>query len=136
IPNVFVAGDGGGVDGSAVAIEEGRIAGLVAAGRVRAQARPAAVARLPRRRQRLAQLRRFRAALTAMYRVGPGIYEWATDQTVICRCEEVTAGEPRRNILFDSRDPNMVKSLTRVSMGLCQGRVCSRQIAAIFSQET
>ena len=136
VPGVYVVGDGGGVDGSAVALEEGRIAGLVVAARTHPQSYPDLEGLLMRRRRRLAELRSFREALTTMYRVGPGIYEWATDQTVVCRCEEVTAGEARRNILFDSRDPNMVKSLTRMSMGLCQGRICSRQIAAIFARET
>ena len=68
--------------------------------------------------------------------VGPGIYEWATDETIVCRCEEVTVGEVRRHIRPDSRDPNAVKSLTRIGMGLCQGHNCSQQVSAIFAQET
>lgn len=136
VSNVWIAGDGAGVDGSAVAIEEGRIAGIAAARAAGRLSSSEADARLAPRRARLRALRRFRAALNDVYRVGPGVYEWATDATVVCRCEEVTAGEIRDHILFDSRDPNMVKSLTRVSMGLCQGRNCSRQIGAIFSRAT
>ena len=136
VPGLFVAGDGAGVAGSAVAIEEGRIAGIVAAERIGRLDRTTAEERLRPRRRRLAQVERFRAALDEAYRIGPGIYEWATDETIVCRCEEVTVGEVRRHIRPGSRDPNAVKSLTRIGMGLCQGHNCSQQVSAIFAQQT
>jgi NADPH-dependent 2,4-dienoyl-CoA reductase/sulfur reductase-like enzyme len=136
VPGLFVVGDGAGVAGSAVAIEEGRIAGIVAARRLGRLSPASAEERLGPRRRWLAQLERFRAALDAAYRIGPGIYEWATDETVVCRCEEVTVGEVRRHIRPGSRDPNAVKSLTRIGMGLCQGHSCSQQVGAIFAQAT
>src|SRR5256885_7026441 len=61
------------------------------------QARSELAGLLACRRRRLAQLRRFRAALSAIYRVGPGIYEWATDQTVVCRSEERRVGKECRS---------------------------------------
>jgi NADPH-dependent 2,4-dienoyl-CoA reductase/sulfur reductase-like enzyme len=136
VPGLFVVGDGAGVAGSAVAVEEGRIAGIVAARRLGRLDRATADERLRRRRRRLAQLERFRVALDQTYRIGPGIYEWATDETIVCRCEEVTVGEVRRQIRPGSRDPNAVKSLTRIGMGLCQGHNCSQQVSAIFAHET
>jgi len=136
VPGLFVVGDGAGVAGSAVAIEEGRIAGIVVARSIGRLDGATAEERLGPRRRRLAQLERFRAALATAYRIGPGIYEWATDETVVCRCEEVTVGEVRRHIRPGSRDPNAVKSLTRIGMGLCQGHNCSQQVSAIFAQET
>lgn len=48
------------------------------------------------------------------------------DDTVICRCEHVTAGT-LRTLLREGRaegDPNRVKALSRVGMGRCQGRFC------------
>jgi len=136
VPGLFVVGDGAGVAGSAVAIEEGRIAGIIAARQLGRLDPVTADERLRPRRRRLAQLERFRAALDAAYGIGPGIYEWATDETIVCRCEEVTVGEVRRHIRPGSRDPNAVKSLTRIGMGLCQGHNCSQQVSAIFAQET
>jgi NADPH-dependent 2,4-dienoyl-CoA reductase/sulfur reductase-like enzyme len=136
VPGLFVAGDGAGVAGSAVAIEEGRIAGIAAACRLGRLDPTAGDDRLRPRHRRLAQLEHFRAALDQTYRVGPGIYEWATDDTIVCRCEEVTIGEVRRHIRPGSQDPNAVKSLTRIGMGLCQGHNCSQQVSALFAQET
>ena len=136
IPGLFVVGDGAGVAGAAVAIEEGRIAGIVAARRLGRLDGSTADDWLRPRRRRLAQLERFRAALDRTYRIGPGIYEWADDDTIACRCEEVTVGEVRRHIRPGSRDPNAVKSLTRIGMGLCQGHNCSQPVSAIFARES
>ena len=57
----------------------------------------------------------------------------AEDATVVCRCEEVTAGEILDNILEGSADPNAVRNLTRAGMGQCQGRNCARQVASLVA---
>jgi len=132
VPGVLAAGDGTGVEGSYVAIDEGRLAALGAAldlGRITA-ADAAAAAAAPRRR--LARKRAFRAALSRMHRIGPGIFELADPQTVVCRCEEVRRAELDAAI-DASDDVNVVKSLTRAGMGLCQGRNCQRQIGAALA---
>ncbi|HYM90089.1 MAG TPA: FAD-dependent oxidoreductase, partial [bacterium] len=136
VPGVFAAGDGSGVAGSAVALEEGRIAGIAAARQLGKLSWEMAAKRLAASRRRLVALGRFRDTLNAIYQVGQGIYEWATVDTIVCRCEDVTLGEVRRFIPPGSRDPNYVKSLTRVGMGLCQGRNCSRQVSYVFARET
>jgi NAD(P)H-nitrite reductase large subunit len=119
---VLAAGDGTGVEGSHVAIDEGRLAVL---GITRADATAV--------RARLARKRKFRRALTRMHRVGSGIYELADESTVVCRCEGVTRGRLDEAIATTS-DQAVVKALTRASMGLCQGRNCQRQIAALIAQ--
>jgi D-hydroxyproline dehydrogenase subunit alpha len=43
----------------------------------------------------------------------------ATDETLLCRCEDVTLGRVRR--FSGWRE---AKLLTRCGMGACQGRVC------------
>ena len=130
VPGILIAGDGAGVSGVETAIAEGVLAGLAAAvdtGRLRegdAAAR-AAGARAALRRQR-----RFRRALDRMYPVGRGIYDLADDGTVVCRCEEVTLGEIRAALAAFPADAQGVKEYTRAGMGLCQGRMCARQVAA------
>jgi bacterioferritin-associated ferredoxin len=46
------------------------------------------------------------------------------DETILCRCEEVTLGEVRKWIArgYDTFDE--LKRLLRVGMGPCQGRGC------------
>ena len=124
VPGVLAAGDGTGVAGSYAAEDQGRLAAIGLAGD-EAQAAPV--------RKRLARKRAFAQALHRMHRVGPGIYELATGDTVVCRCEEVTLAELERAI-DATDDVNVVKGFTRASMGLCQGRNCQRQIAASIAR--
>jgi D-hydroxyproline dehydrogenase subunit alpha len=133
VPGVSAAGDGTGVEGSLVAIDEGRLAALGAAldlGALTAEAAAAAAAPV---RRRLARRRAFRAALRRMHAVGPGVYELVTGDTVVCRCEEVTVAQLEPAIA-ESADVNVVKGLTRAGMGLCQGRNCQRQVAALIAR--
>ena len=80
-------------------------------------------ARIKRRR---ARLRSFAAALSDVYAIQPGWQQWLTDDTVVCRCEEVTARELRRATAERGADGLRALRLTsRAGLGLCQGRVCS-----------
>ena len=135
VPGVYAAGDGSGVAGAPASIVEGRIAALSVAARSDALPRSRARVRVRRELRSWNAIQRFRAVLDDTYRIQPGIYSWMTDDTVICRCEEVTAGEIRR-FIGASEDPNYAKSLTRASMGLCQGRNCSRTVSWLVAKET
>ena len=131
-PGISAAGDGAGIAGALVAVDEGRLAALGAAldlealtpSEAQRQARPV--------RARLARKAAFRKALRRLHAIGPGVYELATDDTVVCRCEEVTRGEIEA-ASEDTADLNVVKSLTRAGMGLCQGKTCQRQVAATIA---
>ena len=50
------------------------------------------------------------------------------DDTVLCRCEGITAGSVRETATHGGAEANRVKSLGRAGMGRCQGRYC--QLAA------
>jgi D-hydroxyproline dehydrogenase subunit alpha len=130
--DVFAAGDGTGVEGSLVAIEEGRLAGLGAALELGAISRSVAEDEARLIRRRLSRKRAFQSALAHMHRVGPGVYELATPETVVCRCEELTRRQ-LDEVIASTADVNVVKGFTRAGMGLCQGRNCQRQIAALIA---
>ncbi len=132
-PGISAAGDGTGVAGSYVAIDEGRLAALGAALDLGALSPHAAAERAAPLRVRVARKERFRRALSRLHRVGAGIYELATPDTVVCRCEEVTA-EQVAEAVDTTADINVVKMLTRVSMGLCQGRNCQRHVVATIAR--
>jgi D-hydroxyproline dehydrogenase subunit alpha len=132
VPGVLAAGDGTGVDGSYVAIDEGLLAAIGAALDLGRIDQAAARSRAAPVRRRLARKRAFARALRRMHRVGAGIYELADPGTVICRCEEVRRAELDEAIAT-SGDPGVVKGLTRAGMGLCQARNCQRQVAAMIA---
>ena len=57
------------------------------------------------------------------------------NETLVCRCCEVTLGEVREAVRNGAHDVNSVKRWTRAGMGLCQGRTCWGIIARILSEE-
>jgi NADPH-dependent 2,4-dienoyl-CoA reductase/sulfur reductase-like enzyme/Fe-S-cluster-containing hydrogenase component 2/bacterioferritin-associated ferredoxin len=57
------------------------------------------------------------------------------DDTIICRCERVTAGEIRELIRQGCRDLNELKTVTRAGMGSCGSKTCSALIQRIFKEE-
>ena len=59
----------------------------------------------------------------ALYPPRAGIFA-PSDDTIVCRCEELTAGDIRRAAAIGQPGPNQIKSYTRAGMGPCQGRQC------------
>jgi len=134
VSNVFVAGDCGGVAGSFVAIEEGRIAGLAAARSLGCVSADEARRRMAPSRDRLTGFLRLRQALDEISRPRPGLYELAKDDTIICRCEEITLGDIKAALTEDIRDLNELKRMTRCGMGNCQGRLCGPALQEIVAR--
>ena len=61
--------------------------------------------------------------------------ERLNDDVLVCRCEEISAGEIRQAIRDGARDVTQIKLRTRAGMGLCQGRTCEFLVQQILSQE-
>ena len=57
------------------------------------------------------------------------------DDTIVCRCERVTAGEIRSLIRSGCRDMNEIKAVTRAGMGACGGKTCTPLVKRIFREE-
>lgn len=136
IPSVFVAGDGAGVAGSLVAMEEGRIAGLRAAWRLRkiddaGFSRKAAPAL-----KRLRRIGRFRAILDDLSAPRPGLFERMTDDTLICRCEDASFGDCRKAVNEGAVSLTELKPASRAGMGICQSRICGPTLVEVVAQLT
>ena len=58
-----------------------------------------------------------------------------TDDTIVCRCERVSAGEIRSMIRAGSRDINEIKTATRSGMGACGSKTCNGLIKRLFAEE-
>jgi NADPH-dependent 2,4-dienoyl-CoA reductase/sulfur reductase-like enzyme len=132
VPGVWAAGEATGVGGSALALVEGHIAGASAAARLTGTEFAPDAATLKSR----GRLRRFAAALHDVYRPPAHWTEQVTDDTVVCRCEEVTADAVREAVgELGAGDPRTVKLLTRAGMGWCQGRMCTPAVAGLAGCE-
>ena len=127
-PGIFVAGEVGGVGGAKLAVVTGVLAGSAAAA-VSQGRRPAAREVLLERRRTLGA---FAAAMHAAHPVPQGWAGWLDDDTVVCRCEEVTAGRLREAVdELGVTDLRTAKLLTRCGMGWCQGRICGEAVSRI-----
>ena len=134
IEAVQVAGDGGGIAGAQAAELTGRIAVLEAAralGRITEEERNS---RGAAERRKLARLLRGRPFIDTLY--GPRLMRHPpADDTIVCRCEEVTAGQVRQAVGDGCLGPNQVKSFLRCGMGPCQGRFCGLTVSQIIAAE-
>jgi len=130
--NIFVAGDGAGIGGAEAAEPRGRLAALrIAAKLGRLDDATAEVAAAPER-SALASALALRPFLDALYAPRPQLYA-PPDETLVCRCEEVTAGELRARAVEGRPGPNQLKAFTRAGMGPCQGRQCGYTMAHIIA---
>jgi thioredoxin reductase/bacterioferritin-associated ferredoxin len=134
-PGVFVAGDGAGIAGVLVAKMEGTLAGLYAAVHAGGISEDKALQTARPVRKKLAGMGKFRRAIDRMYRIYPDLYANMTDDTIVCRCEGITAGEIRKAIRQGTMNLNDIKKRTRSGMGYCQGTNCLPTIAAMLARE-
>jgi bacterioferritin-associated ferredoxin len=83
----------------------------------------------------LGRAQRFRRGLERAFPFPPTWAEQASDSLVVCRCENVTAGDLRTSAAaMGTTDINRLKALTRVGMGRCQGRMCGVAACEILAQ--
>ena len=132
---VFVAGDGAGIAGVLVAKMEGTLAGLFAAVHAGSISDDKAMQAARPVRKKLAGMEKFRRAIDRMYPIYPDLYANMTDDTIVCRCEGITAGEIRQAIRSGTMNLNDIKKRTRSGMGYCQGTNCLPTIVAMLARE-
>jgi NAD(P)H-nitrite reductase large subunit len=121
---VFAAGEATGIAGAVAAAAEGTIAGAAAARLLGAVATRRADRHVRGDRRRLRSARRAARVLDRGYPVPPRWPAWLTDETVVCRCEEVPWRHVADVIDAGITDVRAIKGQTRCGMGWCQGRVC------------
>ena len=132
-PDIWVAGDGGGIAGAEAAALSGRLAALDVAlrlGRLSAPQREALAGPL---RRALSRERALRPFLDRLYRPARPVLVPADEAILACRCESVPVGAIRRAARLGAGGPTQVKAFTRCGMGPCQGRICGPLVAATIA---
>jgi NADPH-dependent 2,4-dienoyl-CoA reductase/sulfur reductase-like enzyme len=110
VPNIYCAGEPTGIGGADSSLVEGQIAGYHASGNC------AEAENLFRERNAWDL---FKKALTSAFELRSELKTLATNDTLVCRCEDVSLGRMRQ---FNGwRD---AKLQSRCGMGACQGRIC------------
>jgi NADPH-dependent 2,4-dienoyl-CoA reductase/sulfur reductase-like enzyme len=128
VSGVYVAGEVAGIGGAHVAMAEGTLAGLSAA---RMLGKPVAASALAAAVRERTRHRAFADLVSDAFALKRRVLDRVTDETLACRCEEVTAGAVRAAARAWGANVNYVKGVTRCGMGYCQGRVCGSLVEDI-----
>ena len=83
-------------------------------------------------RRALARASASRPFLDALFAPPPAFRVPAAD-TIVCRCEEVNAGEVRDAVRLGCPGPNQLKAFVRCGMGPCQGRLCGATVVELIA---
>ena len=118
VPDVFCAGEPTGIGGVELALTEGQIAGLAAAGH---EDKAKDHFKLRSRQQH------FVRSLDRTFALSPELKRLPLGDTIVCRCEDVVYGR-----LKDHGSWKAAKLQTRCGMGPCQGRVCGPAAHFLF----
>lgn len=129
-----VAGDGAYIGGALASEAGGTLAALGAAHALQRLNTTERDQRAVPARKLLVQQLRIRPFLDALYRP-PDWINTPADETVVCRCEEVTAGRVREMARLGCQGPNQTKFFSRCGMGPCQGRQCNLAVTQLLASE-
>jgi octopine oxidase subunit A len=132
VPGIFVAGDGGGIGGAQAAETQGEVTALAIAAQLGAIDTAARNRRSAPLLRRLSDVMRIRPFLDSLYRPRDE-NRVPKDEVIVCRCEEVTAGELRHFVKLGCLGPNQAKSFGRCGMGPCQGRLCGLTVTEVIA---
>lgn len=133
LAGLHMAGDGSSIGGALAAEAQGAIAAVGAALALGKIDEPKAEQMAKPWKKRHGQQTSIRPFLDALYRPPQWLAD-CPDDTVVCRCEEVTAGKIREMADLGCEGPNQTKFFSRCGMGPCQGRMCGITVTQILAK--
>jgi octopine oxidase subunit A len=131
VSHIAIAGDGAGIAGAEVAEARGRLAAIAAIRALRGDA--SLDDEEGKARRVLRRYERGRAFLDLLYQPAP-YFRRPRGETIVCRCEEVTASQVLETAALGCTGPNQMKAFLRCGMGPCQGRFCGLTVTELMAQ--
>ena len=132
VPGFHIAGDGAGIGGAEAALAAGRLAALDILHRLGRLSEDVRDQKAAPDRAALGRAMAIRPFLDAAYAPLPEFLAPEGD-TIVCRCEEITAAQIRASVKEGANGPRRVKTATRAGMGPCQGRMCDLTVRGILA---
>lgn len=133
VDGVFAAGEVTGVAGAKPAQLSGALAGFATARFLGHAVPPEATVPFARD---LMRARAFGQGLGRIFAPLPELHRLAKDDTVLCRCEEVTRAQVRAGVDEGASSLYGSKLWTRAGMGRCQGRMCRMSMTLALGAAT
>ena len=130
IPGIYIVGDGAGIAGGQAAAWRGTLAASDIVHGVNPKAAETAATLA---RSALARFGRGRKFLDVLYQPAKA-FRLPVGETIVCRCEEVTAAQITDTVALGCPGPNQMKSFLRCGMGPCQGRLCGLTVTELIAE--
>lgn len=133
VDGISIAGDSSGIGGGPMATVKGHLAALDSAYKLRkidASERDKLAVKHKRNLRNEGLIRPF---LDRIFPPNRQTLVPTDNDTMVCRCEEITVGQIREAIAQGARHPAQIKGKTRAGMGPCQGRMCAATISEIIA---
>ncbi|MGJ5180122.1 FAD-dependent oxidoreductase [Bradyrhizobium oligotrophicum] len=127
IAGIAIAGDGAGIGGAQAAVVRGRIAAASAIKALRPNAEVVDVS------AELTRAERGRVFLDILFQPAKQ-FRVPHGDTIVCRCEEITAKDVLDSVAIGATGPNQLKAYRRTGMGPCQGRLCGLTVTELMAE--
>ncbi|MDN7131342.1 FAD-dependent oxidoreductase [Halomonas sp. MC140] len=130
VEGVFIAGEAGGFGGAQLALAQGALSGAAAAKHCGYNVEDTTAHWSSQQRKH----QHFQKALWSAFSSPLKPLAGITDDTIVCRCEGITAKE-----IISGREPcsdvASIKRQTRAGMGRCQGRYCAATVNMLIASD-
>jgi len=136
VEGLFAVGDGAEINGAVMAEYEGAVAAIGTTRFLGKICESEAKKRLSLLYQKIKKEEKLRKQFNQLMKLPGKVFELASDDTVICRCEDITLRDLKTAAKDANSDINELKRLSRVGMGLCRGRTCGTAVGEILSKLT
>ena len=135
ITGVSIAGDCGRVSGAAISEYSGHVAALDTVFKLGVISKEDRDRLAQSHRKLLSGHQAVRPFLDRLFQPGKVWLVPEDEDTLVCRCEEVTVREVRGAVRMGALSPDRVKSMIRCGMGPCQARMCGLTVSEIIANE-
>lgn len=132
---LYVAGDTGGIAGGQAAQHRGILVALAILRELGCDLAGLELPQAATAQRAVRKALRGRRFLDALYRPADECRVPSGDDVIVCRCEEVRAGEIRSLVRRGAQGSNQAKFFCRAGMGPCQGRLCGLTVCETMAAE-
>ena len=136
VENIFAAGEITGIGGAYKSIHEGEMAANSILYRFEKIGENDFNKKQKKMYRKRKQDLKFGALFNLLFKVPVGAILDIPDETIICRCEDVTMAELKKAVAMDFKEPGALKIAVRTGMGNCQGRTCGPLLYDILTALT
>ena len=135
VDRISIAGDCGRISGASISEFNGYVSALDTVYKIGAISRNERNRLSLPYRKELSKHKAVRPFLDKLFQPRKTWLVPENEDTLVCRCEEVTVKDIRKALSTGVNSPDKIKSLVRCGMGPCQARMCGLSVSEIIADQ-